>query len=237
MLSRVDTQNSSTPDGRGDAVSDTAEQLLEVSAGLFSSHGFEATSTRAIADAAGRTQSVIFHYFRSKIDILSAVAERAMAELVATLDEVDADADPPARLAALVHRHALLVLGPSPYLRAVLLDQNAGFREQFESWDALTRRYEEGFMDVVVAGQRSGDFVPGEPEFAYLAICGILHAAPKWFRPGPIARRLPVASGLSLDAAADELTRWSMRVVLRRPEEIDGLLAAIDRGSEQGCAT
>jgi len=49
------------------------EQLLDVALDLFSSQGFDATSTQQIATAAGVTQGLVFHYFGSKEGLLSAV--------------------------------------------------------------------------------------------------------------------------------------------------------------------
>ena len=49
------------------------EQLLDVALDLFAKQGFDATSTQQIANAAGVTQGLVFHYFGSKEGLLSAV--------------------------------------------------------------------------------------------------------------------------------------------------------------------
>lgn len=49
------------------------QQLLEVAVTLFSANGFEGTSTRAIAEAAGVTEALIFHYFPTKLALFHAV--------------------------------------------------------------------------------------------------------------------------------------------------------------------
>lgn len=48
-------------------------QLLDVAIGLFSQHGFAGTTTRAIAQAAGVTEAVIFQHFATKDDLYRAV--------------------------------------------------------------------------------------------------------------------------------------------------------------------
>jgi AcrR family transcriptional regulator len=45
---------------------DRKKQLLEVAMRLFSEQGFDGTSTRAIAEAAGVNEALIFRHFRSK---------------------------------------------------------------------------------------------------------------------------------------------------------------------------
>lgn len=52
------------------------QQLLETALKLFSQQGFERTSIRDICEAAGVAQGLVYHYFRSKDDLLFAVLEQ-----------------------------------------------------------------------------------------------------------------------------------------------------------------
>src|SRR4051794_35922710 len=58
------------------------EQLMEVATRLFARHGYEATTTAAIADAAGVTEPILYRHFKSKqelfVAIVKAVSERTM---------------------------------------------------------------------------------------------------------------------------------------------------------------
>jgi AcrR family transcriptional regulator len=51
------------------------EHILETALKLFARHGFDGTSTKQIAQAAGIAEGLIFHYFPSKDDLLNAVLE------------------------------------------------------------------------------------------------------------------------------------------------------------------
>ena len=53
--------------------SDRKKQLLEIAMNLFSQQGFDGTSTREIADAAGINEALIFRHFRTKEDLFWAV--------------------------------------------------------------------------------------------------------------------------------------------------------------------
>jgi AcrR family transcriptional regulator len=68
------------------------QQLLEAAIALFSIHGFEGTTTRAIAEAMGVTEALIFHYFPTKLALFHAViAEYGMQSLhPIPLDGLDA---------------------------------------------------------------------------------------------------------------------------------------------------
>jgi TetR/AcrR family transcriptional regulator, cholesterol catabolism regulator len=52
------------------------EQLLSVALDLFAEKGVQGTTTRDIAQAAGITEGLIYHYFPSKTALLQAVVER-----------------------------------------------------------------------------------------------------------------------------------------------------------------
>lgn len=66
---------------------DTRTRLLETALGLFTVHGVEGTSLQMIADALGVTKAAVYYHFRTKDDITEAVAEPALRELSAVLDQ------------------------------------------------------------------------------------------------------------------------------------------------------
>ena len=51
------------------------EQILEAALDLFATKGFDGTSTKEIAEAAGVAEGLIFHHFNSKLALLGAVFE------------------------------------------------------------------------------------------------------------------------------------------------------------------
>src|SRR5919107_3128721 len=50
-------------------------QILETALGLFAERGFDATSTRQIAQEVGVAEGLIFHYFPTKASLLTAILE------------------------------------------------------------------------------------------------------------------------------------------------------------------
>src|ERR687890_433788 len=51
------------------------EQILETALKLFAERGFDATSTRQIAQEVGVAEGLIFHYFPTKASLLTAILE------------------------------------------------------------------------------------------------------------------------------------------------------------------
>ncbi len=58
------------------AATDTAERILDAASELFATHGYAATTTRAIAERAGVNEVTIFRRFESKLGVLRALGER-----------------------------------------------------------------------------------------------------------------------------------------------------------------
>src|SRR5881296_2017090 len=73
------------------------EQLIEVATKLFAKHGYEATTTAAIADAAGVTEPILYRHFKSKqelfVAIVKAVSDRTMKHWHDLIDGVDDPAE------------------------------------------------------------------------------------------------------------------------------------------------
>jgi AcrR family transcriptional regulator len=65
-----------TPRGRRAQAQLRRDQLVEAALAVFAEHGFEHTTIRQLAERAGVAQGLLYHYFRSKDDLLRAALER-----------------------------------------------------------------------------------------------------------------------------------------------------------------
>ncbi len=66
----------------------TKEIILKVASDLFMDKGFQATSTREIAESSGITQPNLYHHFKTKEDIYIAVLEDLSAEVRVVLEDL-----------------------------------------------------------------------------------------------------------------------------------------------------
>lgn len=71
-----------------------AQRVLEAALDLFSEHGFAGTSLQDIADRLGVTKAAVYYHFRSKDDLLLALVEPAIDELMAMATERKSDLRP-----------------------------------------------------------------------------------------------------------------------------------------------
>jgi AcrR family transcriptional regulator len=62
-------------------VDERRRQLLDAGAALFAQHSYEEISMREIAEAAGVSKPLLYHYFQSKNDLFMAAVTEAASEL------------------------------------------------------------------------------------------------------------------------------------------------------------
>lgn len=80
----------------------TRAVILESAMTLFAQNGYAHTSTRSIAQTAGISTGLMYHYFSGKEQLLRAVFDHCMARIETGIGEALALEQPDARLAALL---------------------------------------------------------------------------------------------------------------------------------------
>jgi AcrR family transcriptional regulator len=68
-------------------------RILHAALDLFADHGVSGTSLQMIADAVGVTKAAVYHKFKTKEEIVIAVAELQLAKLEDALEAAEAQAD------------------------------------------------------------------------------------------------------------------------------------------------
>lgn len=139
---------------------DTRGAVLAAAAALFSSVGYTATSTYAIADRAGVKQASIYHHFRGKDALLRTLLLETVRPSLALADQLlDDPGDPAARLWALCDADARwLADGPVNIGGLMQLPEVEGevFGEFHEERAALRARY-DALVTAVLAVVRGTD--------------------------------------------------------------------------------
>lgn len=160
-------------------------ELLQKSALLFRTKGYDNTTVRDIAAAAGIQAGSWFYHFKSKQDILAAIMEQGLARSLAEIESIARQPLAPRELLRqLVEAHLHMLLAPDHHFIAVLLyewrslDQPA--RERIV---ALKDRYEAVWDEAIAALHRSGDWaMPSQLD--RLLIFGALNWTVQWYKPG-----------------------------------------------------
>ena len=169
--------NSNAP---GDA--SRREELLRAAARLFVEKGFEATTTRDIANAVGMRSGSPFYHFRSKQDLLKAAMaeglETGYRRLLAAIEGID---DPAQRLRVLIRAHLGNLLEgecEAPMLLFESRSLDAAARAEIA---AITDRYQRPWQETLDELAATGRLKSAQPPVRLL-LFGMLNWTPQWYR-------------------------------------------------------
>ena len=203
----MDASNSPLPRKRGrpaQAASDSLKPLLvAVSARLFREKGFDNTTVRDIAAAAGVQAGSWFYHFKSKQDILQAVIEEGMQQALARIEEVASLGLPPREaFRRLVHTHLETLLSPGQdFVYVMLYEWRALSAEGQLRIVAAKDRYEALWDAVLRELQASGEW-PAPGKLDRLWLFGALNWSAQWYRRD---------AGVSIDELAESAIRFLLR--------------------------
>ncbi|MDN7674614.1 TetR/AcrR family transcriptional regulator [Burkholderia oklahomensis] len=179
------------------------DELILKSAKLFRTQGYERTTVRDIAAAAGVQAGSWFYYFKTKQDILVAVMEQGMLNALARIEALDVE-NQPARDAfrALVHTHLKTLVSPDHDFIPVLLYEWKSLDEAMQAKVLkLKDRYEAVWDGVIERLQAAGEW-PAPTPIDRLLMFGALNWVAQWYKPdGP----------LGFDALADYAVQFLLR--------------------------
>jgi TetR/AcrR family transcriptional regulator, cholesterol catabolism regulator len=159
--------------------------VVALAADLFDRGGYASISMEQIAAAAGIAKPTLYHYFRSKDEILRGVHESFIGILLERQDE----------RVRLGLAPADLLLGAMTDIFGLMETHRGYVRVFFEHYRELPDearreirvkrdRYEGLIRNAVAQGIRAGAFRGVDPDAATMAVFGICNWAYQWWRPG-----------------------------------------------------
>ncbi|WP_313953762.1 TetR/AcrR family transcriptional regulator [Accumulibacter sp.] len=158
-------------------------ELLRAAARLFVEKGFDATTTRDIAEAVGMRSGSPFYHFRSKQELLkAAMVEGLDAGYERLLAAIDGIADPEQRLRVLVGTHLGTLLEgecPSPMLLGETRALDAAARAEIAAaFDRYQVPWQATLDELARAGKIASAAAP-----VRLMLFGMLNWSKHWYRP------------------------------------------------------
>lgn len=179
------------------------DEILAAAGRIFREKGYHATSVRDIADAVGLLKGSLYHYIRSKDELLARLFEGLLEDTVRELEAIVArEATAEARLRAMVRAYAAAVMANHDAVGLYLREWRSLPPAQLASLGSRRRRMRALFTEVIDDGVRAGRFAAREPRIAALAILGSCNWIYEWYRP---------RGRLSAAAIADELSERAVR--------------------------
>ena len=160
--------------------------VLRHAARLFRRNGFDATSTRDIAAAAGMQSGSPFYHFKSKQALLFAVMEEGMRTALQQQRDAMVRAgmeqlEPAQQLRLLVRNHFENLFGAgNDYIRVLLYERRSITRPQRAALADLQGAYEADWDPVLRALHAAGR-LRADVKLARLMIFGALNWSVQWF--------------------------------------------------------
>jgi AcrR family transcriptional regulator len=167
---------------------------------LFGKQGYSGTSMRDIASAVGVLPGSLYAHIASKEMLLVDIVADGISRFLAAVQPIAAsDADPAARMRAMIVSH-VVVVADNPERSQVVFHQWRFLGEgSVQAAIAKRQEYEQAFITVLGEGIRTGAFRADlNLRIAVFTILGALNWSPEWLSPG--GKLLPeVVGGLIAD--------------------------------------
>jgi len=153
---------------------DKRRQILDAAIRVFARQGFHSTRVSDIADEAGVAYGLVYHYFKSKDEVLNELFSERWSLLLAAIEEADHEgAAPRAKLEAVAgfivdsYRH-------DPELMKVIIVEVTRAANSFgRTHLPEIRRAYDSIAKIVAEGQELGDFRRDiDPTFASMSFYG-----------------------------------------------------------------
>lgn len=171
------------PRVRSDDYDTKSQSIMDSAASLFAKVGYPNAKMQDIAQACGATKSMLYHYFPTKDDLLSAMLKEHLEKVIASIDEAVSGSEPVKnRFIAFVQTYAQK--SAQSRRRHVIAMNDVKFLPKAMQTPLL--RLEKKVTDQVADLLREVN--PGLEDNVYkpyaMMLLGMLNWTDYWFRPG-----------------------------------------------------
>jgi len=171
------------PRVRSDDYEAKSQAIIDCAAMLFAKEGYPSAKMQDVAKACGATKSMLYHYFPTKDDLLSAMLMEHLERLVQSVEEA-IETQAPSREKLLPLVHAYTQKSAQSRRRHMIAMQDVKYlpRAMQTPLIELQRRLTELVADLL------REINPGLPAEVYkpytMMLIGMLNWTDMWYRPG-----------------------------------------------------
>ena len=184
------------------------DEILAAAARIFREKGYHAASVRDIAESVGLLKGSLYHYIRSKEELLARLFDGALEGTVRELDGIASrDATAASRLHEMVAAYVRSVTANLDAVGLYLREWRSLPAPELARLRARRRAMRALFEDVISEGVRRREFADADEKISALAILGMCNWLFEWYRPRGRIRP---------EALAEELADRAVRSVARQ---------------------
>jgi AcrR family transcriptional regulator len=173
-------------------IGDVQTRLLDAAVSLFAQKGFDGTSVQEIVERAEVTKGAMYHYFKSKDDLLYAIYHELISQQLADLERILVGGRSPAEMVRAIIVDLVETTTARLASAAVFAQEMHKLADEpMAALRAQRRRYHESLRDLIAGGQKSGAFAPvASADTVTLVVFGLINQLPQWYQPdGPNSPR------------------------------------------------
>jgi len=197
----VSTQNQ-------DPAVDLRPDIVAAATRVFSARGYHAATMTEIAEEVGMRKPSLYHHVRKKEDLLFAIHDRLIDELIAeTMNVLSSSQTDAEKVRNVLHVNMRFVARNRDAVTVFLQERRA---VQGERWAALVVKrdfYEQMIARIIAEGTEADAFVEVRPELAARAVLAMANWGYTWFQVG---------GEMSADEVADVFADIALRGLLTR---------------------
>jgi AcrR family transcriptional regulator len=178
MATREDPKRSAKWKARRDAIIDTSAQV-------FARQGYHATGIAELCEVNGFGKGAFYYYIGSKEELLAAIHDRVMDEVMVGADRVaQAGGTPSAQLTMLGDELLDVIFRYPDHVWVFLHEFPALTAERADQFRDRRREYERRVEAVLQAGIDAGEFRSVDPRLTARAWLGMHNYTYLWLKPG-----------------------------------------------------
>ena len=160
-------------------------EVVDAAAQVFAERGYHATTVAELLEATGLTAGGLYHYVRTRDELLVLICDELMDPLLDRADAIVAsEASPEEQLRALLHAWLEHIERHLDHMR--VFQQERHVIERDPRWHEIrAKRLEfEQLLDGLLArAEQTGALLIPDRRLALLALNGMVNYTPTWFRP------------------------------------------------------
>lgn len=160
------------------------QQIIDTSARVFAQGGYHGTGIAELCEANELGKGALYHYIGSKEELLVAITDLVMDEVLAGVDRIAAaGGTPSARLRALGAEYLDIVVRYPDHVWVLLHEFPALTGERATDFHKRRHAFESAVEALIKEGIGAREFRKTDPRVAALAWLGMHNHAYLWLRP------------------------------------------------------
>jgi AcrR family transcriptional regulator len=187
------------------------QAIVDTSAHLFARGGYHATGIAELCVANELGKGALYHYIGSKEELLAAIHDRVMDEVIASAERVPAAGGSPREQLTMLGDELLDIITRYPdHVWVFLHEFPALTGERAEQFRKRRREFEQRVEAILQVGIDSGEFRAVEPRLTAMAWLGMHNYTYLWLKPDGSLTARDVAkqfAGIFIDGIAKRSRR------------------------------